>query len=119
MAWQPSDYITKDEWDLIKLLRPSDGTVRTINTDHNGDVHMLIRWPKAYVDEQKAKIDSLKLSPEDEKLREDWLEEKYKPIPGDIVDIKVEDIHIFVEESSQVTENEVHYCEQHRRYEYN
>jgi hypothetical protein len=101
MPWKESDYITKDEWDLIKLLRPSDGTVRTINTDHNGDVHMLIRWPKAYVDEQRSKIEELKLSPEDQKLVEEMT------------------THRPVEEESQIEQLEVHYCEQHRRYEYN
>lgn len=92
--------LTSEEIEIIKLLRPSDGTVRALWEDHDGNKIMMVQWSKEYLEEKQAVV---------------ALGQTDKPMD----DPDPNDQHIPAEEDSGMGLDEVHYCEQHRTYEIN
>lgn len=110
--------LTPEEIKIIELLRPSDGTIRALWQDHDGNQIMMVQWSKGYLEEQQERVNRTA-----DLITEQELANMTMDKPESIFEKEIrkefEKGHKPVEDSSQVTENEVHYCEQHRRYEYN
>lgn len=95
MGWMTAaNLLTPEEIKIIELLRPSDGTIRALWQDHDGNQIMMVQWSKAYL--EKAKVEH------------------------GVIDIEDDHKHQTVPEDSQldVHTTPVHYCEQHRVYEF-
>jgi hypothetical protein len=41
--------LTDEEQEIVKKLNPKDSIVRTLNFDHDGNAHVLLKWPAKYV----------------------------------------------------------------------